>query len=333
MTGCIPLTAFTVLESDGTHITGWCTTNRLESEEQQARVLSTLMQPLLAANNLVWPVLTQIADFASAAKVLSNIWDGNDGGDEHIWTAIDDRGYVTITLGIRDGAVSVTKLKVVGAHLNLTVLPDVLSQLPRLEEFTCEWCGYDTKEPAHLRLPASLADRAPISLTALTLRNSQLQGMLPREWGSWGSLVNLDLYNNTLTGTLPASWKGLSSLRLLSLELNSLSGTLPPEWGDGGISKKAGVFLGYNPGLVGTIPAAWSTFPGIVGLWETGVDGCVPDQLVSSVNWEKPVIACSQNSSEVATLLDIRKLLDPTGTVLGDWNTGNSGPSNRPGRL
>lgn len=337
MRGCIPLTATTVVLYEGTQMTGWCSDNKREIEEQQWKALSTLLPPLLdSIGRTVWPALVAILNDLRIAGSLSGIWDGNDGRDNFFWSRTDDRGHLHIYLGLRNNVVYITELIIQGGWLNATVLPDFLSQLPGVESFRCESCAYSiTQLPrqdyAALELPASLADKAPRSLKALTISGSGLRGTLPREWGTWDTLYGLNLHGNSLSGTLPASWKGMSSLKFLYLSGNGFEGTLPPEWGGGGISRLTEVWLSYNPGLVGTLPAAWSTFQGGLFLLNTNLTGCVPDQLVSNVQWGNPVIACSQNSSEVASLLKIRELVDPTGAVLVDWTRNNSGPLEQPG--
>jgi hypothetical protein len=74
--------------------------------------------------------------------------------------------------------------------LNLTVLPDLVSQLPRITTFTCSNCNRNSGTAVaaavagvpQLQLPDRLAELAPASLTMLSLGSSGIKGTLPESW-------------------------------------------------------------------------------------------------------------------------------------------------------
>ena len=64
------------------------------------------------------------------------------------------------------------------------------------------------------------------SLKGLDLDNNALTGPIPPELGNLVSLVDLDLTENDLTGPIPPELDGLTNLERLSLSRNALTGPL-----------------------------------------------------------------------------------------------------------
>ena len=68
---------------------------------------------------------------------------------------------------------------------------------------------------------------------------------------------NINLVNNSLTGTLSNNWTQHPWLSSLQLSTNNLVGQLPEGWGSWENSNYLYLDLSNNPGLTGTLPAAW----------------------------------------------------------------------------
>lgn len=324
------------MEYKNTRLTGYCTGNKQALEEQQADALRTLLVPLLNADVDLetwknrWSIL-----WLMMYMFLHNSGSDGFGGypfENNKFKESDDRGSISFVVGVKDTVVYMEHIHVTGAGLDLTVLPDLVSKLPRLRSFTCMNCSWNSKAPGAMQLPAELAARAPKTLTKLQISGSKAQGSLPAEWGQWPALTFLDLSGNELTGTLPASWKAMKSVRTLNIANNLLQGTLPSVWGYGGIARASELHIDGNQGLTGTIPATWSMFKGAIYASNTGLAGCLPDKLMTSVFWDTASIPCSDGSSELADLVKLRNLLDPSGLVLRSWDQGDGEFAHDPGK-
>lgn len=300
--GCIPLPVAASVSFDGTGLRGFCPSSKQEIELQQSDTIRTMLQPLLNAGPQKWGVVDSMSAYFD--KPLSNIWFGEDGKDVRGWRESDDRGWVGHAMRIIDSVAYTIIVDAEGAGLDLTILPDFVVKLPRLELFLCKHCNYNSQNVDAMQLPASLAAKAPTSLQSLGLAGSGVAGPLPNEWGQWSSLFRLALNDNNIKGTLPASWSNMTFL--YSLDLSN------------------------NPDLTGTIPSAWATFQAAIFLQGTSVEGCIPDQLLENIFWDKPYTSCSQNSPELSQLLVLRQLLNPAGWLLATWVI-DSAPAQKPG--
>lgn len=84
-----------------------------------------------------------------------------------------------------------------------------------------------------------------ITMDVVRLENNMFTGTLPPDWGTQGYL-----FNSTLNNT--------QALETLALHGNQLTGTLPDAWADpGSFTVLKQLTLSGNPGLFGTLPAAW----------------------------------------------------------------------------
>ncbi|PRW61477.1 Serine threonine- kinase CTR1 isoform B [Chlorella sorokiniana] len=153
----------------------------------------------------------------------------------------------------------------------------------------CEVRGYEGEVPPNCNgfAQGTLAlELARIStLQQLILRNQQLAGTLPSEWGGSGAFANLNelqLHGNQLTGGIPAAWATNGSfprLLILTLEQNRLGGTLPPQLGQGG-SLAAVKFIDLSANrLSGPLPTSWSGlgFVTYLNLTDNNLNGTLPD--------------------------------------------------------
>lgn len=329
--GCIPLTPYTTVTYAGTQLTGWCSDNKEDIEQQQFKAMHAIMPSLVDANAKKWAAVDFL--FRDLRGSLSQLWVDYGALEVYSFICSDDRGSITLELKLVNNVIYITTIDIVGAALNLAVLPALVAQLPKLEVFVCYECHYNSKDATAMQLPAALAGKAPQTLWKFIIDGSRLQGTLPKEWGTWSTLKHLSLTDNVISGPLPATWKDMSSLTYLDLQQNLLQGSLPPEWGSGGMSKITKLVLRHNSGLVGSVPAEWGTFSGGVLIHNTNITGCVPDQLMTNIFGDQPNVPCSQDSVEVSSLLALRKYLDPTGLVLSSWDRNSSGPADKPGEL
>ena len=115
-------------------------------------------------------------------------------------------------------------------------------------------------------------------VTRLSLRDSQLAGMIPPELGTLTDLTYLNLRGNQLTGSIPAELGQLVNLKTLYLHDNQLSGTMPVELGD--LSNLQRLWLSNNR-LTGRIPTELGNLRNLVN-WRLGrnrLAGCVPKGL------------------------------------------------------
>ncbi|XP_018504134.2 receptor-like protein EIX2 [Pyrus x bretschneideri] len=88
-------------------------------------------------------------------------------------------------------------------------------------------------------------------LQALSLRNNQFYGELPRAWIVGSNIVILDVGHNNLSGNIPTSLGVLSSLLILKLNNNSFGGEIPDSLQN--CSRLGSIDLGDNK-LFGNIP-------------------------------------------------------------------------------
>jgi hypothetical protein len=206
--------------------------------------------------------------------------------------------------------------------INLTILPDLLKNLPLLTSFTCSrCCGERRGANGQHTLPAQLPTAAPM-LKFLRLTSSGVVGTLPTAWGSWKSLEYLDLANNTITGLLPSSFAGMRRLRTLRANMNALTGTLPDAYSAS--KAMASDLLIYVAGnnLTGSVPNSWLYFSsGTVYVDSHQVYGCLPGgiEVVCCADpfdcWpqcDEAVAAlplCSNISAETASLRGVKVLL------------------------
>lgn len=299
--------AFIFVEYDGTELIGFCGSEKQTIEQQQAEAIRNKLPLLLDADGSKWRAVDEmVMEFTNS---VSDAWfPFGDKALLDVRVHFDSRGEVERTLRIVDGIIYLSRLYAKGASLNLAVLPNFVSYLPRLESFHCASCNHNSQGLGAKQLATSLATQAPQSLLSLKLEGSGVTGTLPQEWGQWSSLVTLSLRDNSIVGTLPASWSGMTSLRFLDLR--------------------------NNPGLTGTIPVEWSTLQAEIDVLGTAITGCIPDQLVTKVSINNSFATpCSQGSPDVRALLKIGRILDPAGQVLASWNTRNSGPAQQAGKL
>lgn len=293
-----------VLRYDGTQVTGGCPSSKRDIEQQQSDALRLSVSRLLNNGPLDWPPADELSRLFD--RPLSELWASEDGKEEGIVGTFDWRGYARQIMRVIDGIAYSTSLDAQGAGLDLSVLPQLVSQLPRLEQVQFLRCFYNIQPEdfSAMQLPATLAAQAPRTMKTLRLEGSGVTGPLPDEWGTWATLVTLSLFENAITGTLPESWIGMSSLTTLDLR--------------------------NNPSLTGTIPTAWITLQAGIFLQATNIGGCIPDQLMENIIWDKPYSPCSQSSHELSLLLELRHLLDPSERFLANWTAG-SGPMQKPG--
>lgn len=225
-----------------------------------------------------------------------------------------------VTFEAINGAFCITDIYADQAAVNVSVLNGFLPRLPFLGPFQSSVNGDASCEEWRVpaELPTDLAAVAPRSLKVFVLTGNTLVGSLPVKWKDWSTIQELRIVNNNITGRLP-DWPGMASLTTLDFHSNSLTGTLPLSYGTSTWSQQLKVLnLQSNGGLVGHIPGTWSTMSAEVDLTGTSINGCVPDQIVNQVNMPE-VVPCSVDSSDVSTLLDVKRLFDPTGKVLATW--------------
>jgi hypothetical protein len=163
-------------------------------------------------------------------------------------------------------------------------------------------------------------------------------GPLPPSWGALTSLERLTLFRNKLSGQLPASWSGMTSITQFYLDTNNLRGPVPVAWGDW--PSIDNVTLYDNPGLSGCLPAAWQGTVNTrykendvadVLTTGTGIKGFCGSEDGSTTTTARPLVlpgagAAEGTSDEVAALLAIKRLIDPPGTALTDWQPGAGAP-------
>ena len=89
-------------------------------------------------------------------------------------------------------------------------------------------------------------------VVGLLLRENNLTGTLPAEWGGLSELEALELSKNSLSGPIPVELVQLSELLILSLRDNSLTGPIPSELGQ--LPRLQKLYLDGNS-LLGPIPA------------------------------------------------------------------------------
>ena len=113
----------------------------------------------------------------------------------------------------------------------------------------------------------------------LDMFENDLNGAIPRELGTLGSLRYLRLWgNNDLTGAIPPELGDLSNLLRLRLFRNSLTGPIPPELGN--LSNLTDLWLGNNS-LTGPIPGELGDLAKLdeLILQNNSLTGAIPPEL------------------------------------------------------
>ncbi|KAE8693335.1 putative LRR receptor-like serine/threonine-protein kinase [Hibiscus syriacus] len=112
-------------------------------------------------------------------------------------------------------------------------------------------------------------------VTALSLPNSQLRGLIPYGLGTILFLEKLDLSNNYLNGSLPLSIFNATQLRFLDLSKNLISGVVPETIGM--LQSLQFINLSDNE-LEGTLPATLTTIqnPTVVSFKNNYFSGSLP---------------------------------------------------------
>ena len=187
--------------------------------------------------------------------------------------------------------------------------------------------------------------------TNFVLSRNLLTGSLPAPWGqnvSWANFATptpgfdaalmLDLGQNALSSTLPATVGSLGSSVGLGLYDNSFTGTVPASY-----TSLNWVALSYNPGLVGALPAgftsaklfAWTSYRAAYYSWYyvytagAGITYGGPPSYSDSGGYGTGFLygtSIGLDRPLASILLDIRTALDPSGAVLGSWNASQSQP-------
>lgn len=196
-------------------------------EQQQLTALQQLLPNLFVVGSRTWPLASGLFKGAPAALAEWLPSTLNSGVRDYT-EFIDTRGYgfISVTM-VRDaGTVYVTEIYAYDAGLDLSVLPELVSKLPRIQSFTCSNCVQNKNgSDAATRLPAKLASVSPPSLAMLSLGGCQIRGTLPESWSKWQTLEQLWVWDNALSGTIPASWSSMPKLRVFYAEQNNFTGT------------------------------------------------------------------------------------------------------------
>ncbi|WIA10190.1 hypothetical protein OEZ85_010393 [Tetradesmus obliquus] len=328
MGGCAPLSPSTNLEFSGTQITGLCSGDREQVEQQEQAAMWELLPALLNADGLSNVVNITLSQGWLPEGVTTNFLQTSASSTP------GSTDLLLVKVELLDGAGHVTWINVKDACLDLRVLPKLAAKLPYLQEFRCVSCNRcaATLPPEARMLPEKLHQAALPRMTSLELSQTNVTGTLPK-WENWTTIEALKLSalppapdqpGLRLTGRLPPAWGSMSSLQVLQLSNQQLTGGLPPAWGLGPLAGNlTQLWLAGNGNITGQVPATWAAFTHLqIDIHLTNITGCVPDQLVHSFLLEtRP--ACSRNgSAEAAALLAIRALLDPSGAtaVLGGWD-------------
>uniref|UniRef100_A0A383VF13 Leucine-rich repeat-containing N-terminal plant-type domain-containing protein n=1 Tax=Tetradesmus obliquus TaxID=3088 RepID=A0A383VF13_TETOB len=258
--------------------------------------------------------------------------------------------YLEFGFEVVNGAVCVTGINAQSLRVNTTVLTQFLAQLPFLRSFksdrTCsleDFCAFPDMPP--MPMPLDLAASAPAALTTFELTGNNLTGTLPSQWGQWNSIQELTIRANALvTGTLPESWAGMRSLTSLTLSGNTgLTGPLPALYGTAAWAASLQLMdLSEDEGLNGTIPSSWAGITAAVfDVTDTGLGGCVPDQLLNTLVWSTQPVAkppypgtftgpCSQDSSEMTALLELMSVFGSRNPGLATWTPAPPGYTPEP---
>lgn len=207
LSGCVLAYGSTKLSYQGTKMTGRCLVDQNIQERAQGQAMRSAGAGLFC-KGLSAAYDTMLDSMFNQTDYLGSVIDEGQSGKVLYGAAtiVNNWGAtISVQVDLIDGVEYITSFIVTSGGLNLTNLPILAKQLPRLKSFTCQQCFYSTTvstkpaRPADLMLPPSLAVAAP-RLETLSITNSALVGKLPTEYGEWQSLKVLDVRFNYLTG-------------------------------------------------------------------------------------------------------------------------------------
>ncbi|KAF8063660.1 MSL1 [Scenedesmus sp. PABB004] len=361
LSGCLPFSERfrNPVAYGGTGITGGCGLD--PSEAGQWGALNTTLRALL----LPGAGASATAEFDALMVKLNPLgkWAPKEllyGTYVSVDHKIDQMPTLSVFLQSIGGVASVTGVR--AEHdwgLNLTRLPTLVAQLPRLgwvqfDNLTLNTPSTPGHDPRDLVLPPDLATRAHAEFGALTVNNCGLRGTLP-QWANWTTIRSLDFAENALTGPLPTEWKDFKSMTMLDVSGNDLEGSLPPEWGAAQVVPPGlRVMVNRNARLTGSVPVSWGRFRGDddfggqVYMFNTSITGCSPlaSYVLNStdgINFNV-VPACSKSENDAVAALravlrsgasveqraaNAAALASWSGRVTGDlpWNQRNAPPA------
>lgn len=353
LAGCIPVPAQTqniyTPTTTGTKITGSCPTQRAEVEGRQRAALN-MLPALFSTGQPDWQ--DKVNSVLQTYRSLPDYF--NNASDPTAFRIADPirsgSTYLEFSFEVVNGAVCVTGINAQSLRVNTKVLTQFLAQLPFLRSFksdrTCsleDFCAFPDMPP--MPMPLDLAASAPAALTTFELTGNNLTGTLPSQWGQWNSIQELTIRANALvTGTLPESWAGMRSLTSLTLSGNTgLTGPLPALYGTAAWAASLQLMdLSEDEGLNGTIPSLWAGITAAVfDVTDTGLGGCVPDQLLNTLVWSTQPVAkplypgtftgpCSQDSSEMTALLELMSVFGSRNPGLATWTPAPPGYTPEP---
>ena len=146
-------------------------------------------------------------------------------------------------------------------------------------------------------------------LTALSMRDNGLDGMLPDALGTLDSLRFLNFADNSLDGSIPATLGNLTKLSELNLSDNSLEGSIPDALGN--LTELDTLDLGSNT-LSGSIPDTLGNLTELITLWfsDNDLSGPVPDALGNLTLLQNLVLSNNSLSGPVPDALGNLTLLN-----------------------
>jgi hypothetical protein len=313
LTGCVPLSAPTTVFCQGTDMQGTdmqalhklCVcSNDVAAELRQSAAIKELLPQLMYGGAPYAGMPTYNAMVQDAVDWSSNIGDmtntnintGDSASYKYQLNNVDlslpPYFEIALNVQVQNGTEYVTSIKATGypqsSHgcnlheanlaVNLSILPLMLSQLPRLRNFSCKYCC-GSKNPTEAILPVRLPEAAS-TLEEFDLSGASVAGTLPESWGNWTSLSVLDLSNTELQGTLPGSFSGMVSLTHLNFSSSRLTGAVPSKYGEAKLMRTDVVFDFRNSSIYTIIPSSWSYFArGVVYINPDQAHGCLPDNI------------------------------------------------------